>query len=280
MLKKIILGGTIGLSTLSFGEYAPWNFTVLEGSLIKSNGLPNGYGASGKDTIFELQGTTRYDLLDLYWFIDRSNIFKDSDLSDKNKDHEKNNYTYGEFNPRISLDGLLNKNLSIGPVKEWFLAYQFDYDNARGVEWGKNKGIEKHYIGIGNYLNIPQMKYLKFDYFKTNIYARYIDKNYSRNEKKWDGYLFNMAYGGSFYQFENGMKLGFSGWLDYDFGARHGSSKETHDSLQWQNQLRFYFTKNISVSYTYQINNHFSQVNNYSSNKNSQSVGIHYSIMF
>ncbi|MGL6114160.1 outer membrane protein OmpK [Cetobacterium sp. SF1] len=278
MLKKgIILSTVILSSTLAYGKYEPWNFTVLEGSLIKGTALPNGWGESSKDVIFELQGTTRYDLLDLYWFVDRSNILNDKKLSDKKG--VDNNYTYGEISPRISLDGLLNKDLSIGPINEWFIATQFDFDNVHGKEYGKNKGLRKYYVGIGNYITIPQLEFLKFDYFKTNLYARYIDKNYGRNEDKWDGYLLNLAYGGSFYQFKNGMKLGFSGWLDYDFGAR-STGKETSDSLQWQNQVRLYLTKNISVSYTYQINNHFSQVNQYSSNKNNESFGLHYAISF
>ncbi|MEG2347923.1 MAG: outer membrane protein OmpK [Cetobacterium sp.] len=278
MLKKTLLIGSLLLPTLAFAKYEPWNFTLLEGSLIKGNALPNGFGDSEKDFVFEIQGTTRYKLLDLYWFVDRSNIFKNSDLSDKNGIDD--NYTYAEFTPRLSIDGLTGYDLSVGPINEWFIAYQFDYDNVRGFEWGKNKGIEKHYIGLGNYITIPQLKYLKFDYFKTNLYARYVDRNYGRNENEWDGYLFNIAYGGTFHKFENGMKLGFSGWLDYDFGAKTNSSNETHDSLQWQNQVRFFINDNLSVSYTYQINNHFSQVDQFTSNKNNQSYGIHYAIMF
>lgn len=282
LLKKFLLLGSVILSTVSYAKYEPWNFTVLEGSLIKGNALPNGWGTSEKDVILEVQGTTRYNLLDLYWFVDRSNIFKNSKLSDKNGIDA--NYTYGEISPRISLDGLTGTNLSFGPISEWFIATQFDFDNVHGKnQWtGQNEGLRKYYVGIGNYISIPEMKYMKFDYFKTNLYARYVEKNYGRNEDQWDGYLFNIAYGGTIYKFENGMKFGFSGWLDYDFGAKNSSefNKQTHDSLQWQNQIRFYLNNNLSVSYTYQINNHFSQVDQNSSNKNNESFGIHYAIMF
>ena len=181
MLKKILLLGSVLFSATVYAKYEPWNFTILELSLIKGNALPNGWGESQKDIVLELQGSTRYNLLDLYWFVDRSNIFKNSKLSDKNG--VDNNYTYLEINPRISIDGLTGKDLAIGPISEWFISYQFDYDNVRGKSWGKNQGIEKHYIGFGNYISIPELKYLKFDYFKTNLYARYIEKNYGRNEK-------------------------------------------------------------------------------------------------
>ena len=281
MLKKFLLIGSIAISATTFAKYEPWNFTVLEGSLVKSNYLPDGWGPSKKETLFEIQGSTRYNLLDLYWFIDRSNVFKDSNLSDKNGVDD--NYTYAEFTPRFSIDGLTGKDLSIGPVSEWFIAYQFDYDNAstRNEYTGSKDGIRKHYIGVGNYISIPELKYMKFDYFKTNLYARYVDRNYGRDENQWNGYMFNIAYGGTIYRFENGMKFGFSGWLDYDFGAKNDSaSKQTHDSLQWQNQVRFFLNNNLSVSYTYQINNHFSQVDQNSSNRNNESFGIHYAIMF
>ncbi|MGL5573550.1 MAG: outer membrane protein OmpK, partial [Cetobacterium sp.] len=130
LLKKILLLGSVVLSTISYAKYEPWNFTVLEGSLIKGNALPNGWGTSEKDVILEVQGTTRYNLLDLYWFVDRSNIFKNSKLSDKNGIDA--NYTYGEISPRISLDGLTGTNLSFGPISEWFIATQFDFDNVHG----------------------------------------------------------------------------------------------------------------------------------------------------
>ncbi|MGL5983614.1 MAG: outer membrane protein OmpK, partial [Cetobacterium sp.] len=256
MLKKILLLSSLALSTVTFAKYEPWNFTLLEGSLVKANKVPDGWGDSKEEMLFEIQGTTRYKLLDLYWFIDRTNIFKDSSLSNKND--TDSNYTYAEFTPRLSLDGLTKKDLSIGPVSEWFLAYQFDYDNVSSIGWNGNKdGLRKHYFGLGNYISVPEMKYMKFNYFKTNLYARYVDRNYSRDENEWNGYMFNIAYGGTIHKFENGMKFGFSGWLDYDFGAKHHSENQTPDSVQWQNQVRFFLDEHVSLSYTYQINNHF-----------------------
>ncbi|MGL6098539.1 MAG: hypothetical protein ACRC0G_02820, partial [Fusobacteriaceae bacterium] len=68
--------------------------------------------------------------------------------------------------------------------------------------------------------------------------------------------------------------------LDYDFGAKYSYDGQTPDSLQWQNQLRLFLNKNVSLSYTYQINNHFSQVDMNSSNRNNESFGFHYAIMF
>lgn len=276
MFKKILLLGSLAFSTITFAKYEPWNFTLLEGSLVKANKVPDGWGNSKEEMLFEIQGTTRYNLLDLYWFVDRTNIFKDSSLSNKND--TDNNYTYAEFTPRLSLDGLIERDLSIGPVSEWFLAYQFDFDNVNGQEW--NNGLRKHYVGIGNYISIPEMKYMKIEYFKTNLYSRYIDRNYGRDENEWNGYMFNIAYGGTIHQFQNGIKLGFSGWLDYDFGAKYSYDGQTPDSLQWQNQLRLFLNKNVSLSYTYQINNHFSQVDMNSSNRNNESFGFHYAIMF
>lgn len=273
-MKKTLLLTSLLISNVTFAEYNPWNFTFLEGSLSKGNFYPNGWGGSNKDLIFEIQGFSRYKLLDLYWFVDRSNIFNDSDFSDK-KDSDSN-YTYGEFNPRLSIDGLINKNLSIGLISEWFISSQFDFDNVHGNKWGKNQGLRKYYLGIGNNISIPG-----FDYFRTNLFARYIEKNYGRNENQWDGYMFNISYGAPIYKFNENMKLAFTGWLDYDFGARNDSSKnETGDSIQWQNQLRFYFTKNLSISYTYQINHHFSQTNQCSSNRDSEAFGVHYNIIF
>lgn len=273
MKRNIVYLFMILTTQYVYAEYKPYNFNLIEGSIIKGNGYPNGWGTSTKDTLFEIQGSHRYKLLDLYWFVDRSNIFNDSELSDKKK--SDSNYTYGEINPRISLDGILKKDLSLYPITEWFISTQYDFDNVKGKKWGKNQGLKKYYIGVGNYIKVP-----KFDYFKTNLYARYVDRNYGRSEKSWDGYMFNSSYGATLHKFKNGMKLGFNGWLDYDFGDKKRYSYEKSNSFQWQNQVRLYLTDSLSTSYTYQINHNFSSVDQNSSNKDTQSFGVHYAIMF
>ncbi len=269
IIINLILGTTIAL-----GKYEPWNYANVEMGIVKSNGLANGYGSSGKDTVLSIQTNLRYKLFDLYWFTDRSNIFNDEKFSDKYG--YDSNYIYGEFQPRLSLDGLLNKNLSIGPINEWFLAYSLDYDNDRSynIYTGAKNGLEKHNIGIGNSISIPG-----FDYFKTNLYGRYIVRNYGRNENQWDGYQFSASYGATLIKFENKIKIYIGGWLDYTFAAK-SEGNQTSNSLQWFNEVRLFLTDNISLSVGYKKNENFTEISQKSSDKNHTQFGIHYSYSF
>ncbi|MGL5124201.1 MAG: outer membrane protein OmpK [Fusobacteriaceae bacterium] len=261
-------------NTIIFGKYEPWNYSSVEMGIVKSNSLANAYGSSGKDTTLSIQSNLRYNLLELYLFVDRSNIFNAEKLSDKyNSD---SNYIYSEIQPRLSLDGLFNKDFSIGPIKEWFLAYSLDFDNDRSYNiWsGKQNGVEKHNIGIGNLISIPG-----FDYFKTNLYGRYIAKNYGRNENQWDGYQFSMSYGTTIIKFKNKMKIGVGGWLDYTFKAK-AEEFQTSNSFQWFNEMRLYLTDNISLSVGYKKNENFTEVSQKSSDKNHTEFGAHYTYNF
>ncbi|MGL4687928.1 MAG: outer membrane protein OmpK [Fusobacteriaceae bacterium] len=170
--KIFVITGLVLSTTIVFGKYEPWDYSSVEVGIVKSYNLGNAYGPSGKDTMLSFQSNLRYNLIELYVFVDRANIFNKEELSDKYGDDS--NYIYGEFQPRLSLDGLFDKDLSIGPINEWFLAYSLDFDNDRHYNiWsGKKNGVEKHNIGIGNLINIPG-----FDYFKTNLYGRYIARN-------------------------------------------------------------------------------------------------------
>jgi len=257
----------------SYGAYEPWNYNYVSVSLFQGNNAADGYRGSIDDRYIEIDGFHRYNLLDMYWFVDFFDVF-DSGSSDM---HNTDPSIYGEINPRLSLDGLLGRDLSFWRFNEWFLSYQYDFDDS-----SYGGGLKRHQIGIGNNMYIEG-----FDYIRMNLFARYHKDAYDSNiEGKWDGYLLNAAYGRSLYTFENGWKIYFSGWVDYVFEANESKKKTdwngnnigTDHSLQWFNQLKLQI-KNIGISYSYKINDSFTEVkksDHNSANSNQHILGVHY----
>ncbi|WP_319204361.1 outer membrane protein OmpK [uncultured Ilyobacter sp.] len=272
-MKKIFGILLLMVSINSFGSYEPWNYNYTSVSVFQGNNAADGYSESIDDRYIEFEGFHRYNLLDMYWFVDFFDAF-DSGSSDV---HGKDPNLYGEINPRLSLDGILGRDLSFWKFKEWFISYQYDFDDS-----SYGGGLKRHQIGIGNDVYIKG-----FDYVRMNLLARYHDEAYDGSiEDKWDGYLLNAAYGKKLYAFKNGWNIYFSGWVDYVFGANEsrdktdwsGNSIGTDHSLQWFNQLKLQM-KYIDLSYSYKINDSFTEVKKSSynsSDSNQHIIGVHY----
>lgn len=272
-MKKMLVILFLILSLSSFGAYEPWNYNFVNVSVFQGNNAADAYGDSIDDRYVEIEGFHRYNLLDLYWFVDFFDAF-DSGSSDM---HGKDPNLYGEINPRLSLDGLLGKDLSVWRFNEWFLSYQYDFDDS-----SYGGGLKRHQVGIGNNFYIEG-----FDYIRMNLFARYHKDAYDSNiEGKWDGYLFNVAYGRKIHTFDNGWSLYFSGWVDYVFEANESKKKTDWEgnnigkdhSLQWFNQLKLQIN-HVAVSYSYKINDNFTEVANSkynSADSNQHIIGLHY----
>ncbi|MBC2855711.1 MAG: outer membrane protein OmpK [Cetobacterium sp.] len=266
MKTKFLIGAFALLSTVSFAKYEPYNFNMLGLSIYKGHNQPDAFGAAGRDSYLEVEGANRYKLLDLYWFLDRNDIFKDP----KSSKYNNSETVFVKINPRISIDGLINKDLSIGPINEWFLSYTYKGTN------GNHGRLDYHYVGLGVDLNVPKM-----DFFKANLYSKYNNKNFGAHENQWDGYTVAISYGATIHDFQNGFKLTFGGWGDYDFdlktSERGENAKKT--ALALNNQVRLSYN-NFGVSYTYQINDNFTGRNQANSDENNHSYGVHYTINF
>lgn len=270
ILAIIIPALLAGFVTPAAAEYKPWNYNMFEIALYHGENGANSGGKSTSDTYLELEGFHRYKLLDLYWFHDFFDILNSSgsDL------HNLKPSFYGEINPRISLDGLTGLDLSFWRFTEWFISYQFDYDNG-----DYKGGLQRHQIGLGTYLKLEHC-----DYIRLNLFARYAAKSYGKpNEDKWDGYLLNIAYSIPLYESNPDWSIDYSGWSDIVFGARESRRYEnswndtsgTSYSLQWYNQLELKVKKHFAVSISVKLNDKFTEVSGNSSSATQYIVGIH-----
>ncbi len=158
------------------------------------------------DSYLEWEFGGRKGVLDLYGYIDYKNLFDDasSDVPDGEN-------WFVDIEPRLSIDRLLGRDFSIGPIREWFVAFDYYYADAR-----QGPGLNVLWSGIGTNTELPWLGTVGL-----NLYARYIDKNYgASNENAWDGYVAHMNWSQPLAQFGGKRFIAFQGFFDYEFGSK------------------------------------------------------------
>lgn len=210
-------------------------------NLISAQGLKGG-GEDIDDTYLEIKLGGRKGIFDFWGYVDFYDALGDSysgyneGSSDKTS-HKKTNF-FSELHPRMSIDGLLNKDLSIGPVKEWYVA---------GYMKSGDTDLNTKGLGIGTDLKVPW-----FGIMPLNLYALYVEEDFnSTREGKWDGYLVKTSWMKSLYKFENGSYLAYQGYMNYAWDQGYDSKKDSgksDDEFQWYNGL-FWHNKDFALGY-------------------------------
>ncbi len=174
------------------------------------------------DNYVEFEFGGRYEWLDLYGYVDFIDALNSS-TSDK---HGSNNF-FVDIEPRISIDYLLNKDLSYGALKELFFAFDIYYaDPSPGI----SEGLKIIWMGLGSDIDIPWL-----GKSGVNLYTRYIEENYgASNENSFDGYVAHINWFKPLYNFSETRFVSFQGYLDYEFGSDldNNDTYRTSDSLQ------------------------------------------------
>jgi len=220
----------------------------------------NAFGDTYHNTYLQVEGGGRSGFLNLYYFVDVNN-FLDSGQSGKKDDH-------GDFflkiAPKFSIDAMTGRDLSIGPVKEWFISTQYKGFND----------METYYVGFGVDWDAPF-----FDSIASNLYATYRNTSLDNgSDADWDysGIVLATNWYTVLTTFENGANLSYQGWMDIgfnnDYAERNGG---THDEFQMYNG--FYYNKeNYSLSYSVKLHNHFSYNNTENHDAVTHFFGVHY----
>lgn len=109
------------------------------------------------DSYLEWEFGGRKGVLDLYGYIDYKNLFDDasSDVPDGEN-------WFVDIEPRLSIDRLLGRDFSIGPIREWFVAFDYYYADAR-----QGPGLNVLWSGIGTNTELPWLGTVGL-----NLYAR------------------------------------------------------------------------------------------------------------
>lgn len=227
----------------------------------------NPYGSPEPDTVNTLGLNFRYDFFDFFGYIDIHDIFyiyNDKPYIFGNI----NNYLFGEINPRISFLSLSKQKINSGNLfKDFYLAYNFTFDS---------EDLLQHFMGIGLDFNIPI-----FSYFKINLYARYNQAYYGRNENSFDGFMLNVAYEVPIYTFSQGIEIVYSSWFKYVFAPSSSGNiaNETDYSIQWKNIFKIGY-KGFYLAYSYQHNTNYLELDTGNAQVGESSIGIYYTYKF
>jgi nucleoside-specific channel-forming protein len=178
------------------------------------------------DTYVEFEFGGRYEWLDLYGYVD----FIDALNSSSSDKHGDNNY-FVDIEPRISIDYLLNKDLSYGALKELYFAFDIYYADVPSQS--TTNGLKILWMGIGSDIDIPWL-----GKSGVNFYTRYIKDNYdASNEGSFDGYVAHINWFKPLHFFSENRFIAFQGYADYEFGSNLDNNTfertyRTSDSFQ------------------------------------------------
>lgn len=187
------------------------------------------------DIYLEYEFFGRKGPLDLYGYIDMPKFFGIGNAADSGI-FDDGSPIFAEIKPRLSLNELSGRDLSLGPIREWYLAANWIYD------WGHNSDNRQNtlYSGLGTDIDTGSPLDVSF-----NFYGRYQWENYGAdNENSWDGYRAQLEYSYPLASFDNGANLFYAGFTNYDFGSDLGDDDpaRTNESVVATNAFVYSFT--------------------------------------
>ncbi|NQZ94095.1 MAG: hypothetical protein HRT97_17355 [Moritella sp.] len=160
----------------------------------------------------ELEFGGRSGIVDLYGYVDVFNLANtDSSDSDKTDGASK---IFMKLSPRFSLDAMIGKDLSFGPVQEVYIATLFNWGGGgiTGVDGNGNSisgDVNNSFWGVGSDVMVPW-----FGKVGMNLYGLY-----DLNIKDWNGYQFSINWFKPFVTFDDNSFIAYQGYVDYQFGA-------------------------------------------------------------
>ncbi|MGL4403891.1 MAG: outer membrane protein OmpK [Fusobacteriaceae bacterium] len=212
------------------------DFKFVNFNLMHGNGM-TALGPKANDTYLEIEIGGRKGAFDFYGYIDFSDVVHNEEFSDFNVKSEKagNTNFFAELMPRLSMNEMFNADLSLGPVKEVYLA---------GYLKAGESDLWINGLGLGTDIEVPWLGTMGL-----NAYALYVAEDFdSEREEKWDGYLVKNNWFKPFYFFENGTFLAYQGYMAYQFDAAYKDEHRTSDEFQWFNGF-YWHSDNYALGY-------------------------------
>lgn len=163
------------------------------------------------DVYLEYEYYGRQGGVELYGYIDTPKIFGIGNENDHGA-WDDGSPLFMEHEPRISIDSMLDRSLSVGLLKEFYLAFDWTYDH------GDSRKSRSNILWSGFGVDIDTHSRLNL---AANIYAKRAFENYSQpTEYSWDGYRVKFKYDAPLAEFSDGSSLSFIGYVTYDFDSK------------------------------------------------------------
>jgi nucleoside-specific channel-forming protein len=192
--------------------------------------------------------------LELYGYVD---FPKDLDIGNANSTGiwDGGSRFFAEIEPRLSFGKLLDRDLTVGPIKDWLIAVDYTFDDGSNGSLSRSANLN---IGLGTTIDfgIPLR-------LQANFYERYWGENYGRfNSNSWDGYRAQFVYSYPIMKFADGSTLSYGGYTNIDFDSKlhnlTGNPNTTSDMLKSTHGL-IYKLKHYSFGITAQYYEHGGQ---------------------
>jgi len=212
----------------------------LQFNLYNMHNTANAFGETYTNTYLEVEGGGRSGILDAYFFFDVNEIFGWGDH------HEEAGHFFTKIKPRLSLDGLTGWDLALGPVSEWFAAFQYKGFN----------GGEYYYAGPGVDLKIPGVDILGLCFWPQFLRDEQgADFEYTGLQASLNWYTVLLDLPGE-------SNLTYQGWLDWGFLNNYADRRPggTPDEFQMFNGFfvnRGHFSVSFSVKFHYHFTYHY-----------------------
>lgn len=195
------------------------------------NELPS---AAGNDHDYmEMEFGGRSGIVDLYGYIDVFNILNSGTSDKSNTGTATNDKMFLKLAPRFSLDAMTGKDLSVGPVKEWYISTLFSIDGGNGAD--NVAATNNAFIGLGADVEVPWLGKVGM-----NLYKLY---DMTNRRQDWNGYQFSANWFKPFMTFDNGSFIAYQGYVDYQFGmdtakgyATSSTGFDNFNGIYWHNK--------------------------------------------
>ncbi|WP_181523051.1 nucleoside-specific channel-forming protein Tsx [Burkholderia cepacia] len=162
------------------------------------------------DVYLEYEYFGRKGPFDLYGYVDLPRAIGVGNGYDSGYTN-KGSPLFSEQEPRVSIDDLVGRHLGFGPFKEWYVAFDWIYDQGHNTAGRQNT----LYAGFGTDIDTHTKLMLS-----ANLYVHRQWENYgAANQNTWDGYRAQMKYIYRIGTFHGGS-LTYVGFFNYDFGSK------------------------------------------------------------
>jgi len=186
----------------------------------------------------EMEFGGRSGIFDLYGYVDIFDL-TETDSSDK----DGKNKMFMKFAPRMSIDGLIGKDLSFGPVQEVYIATLFNWGGGGGTNCNEDicipgSDVNNANIGLGSDVMVPWLG-------KVGLNAM---AHYEIDRKEWDGFHVSTNWFKPFFFFDNGSFISYQGYIDWQFGMDTEKGASSSDGGNWYNGL-YWHSDRFAVGY-------------------------------
>lgn len=162
--------------------------------------------------------------IDWYGYVDAPKYFGGNRNIKGIWDQGSTSYVFMEHEPKVSLNRLTGKDLSVGPFKDWFVATDWIVD-------GGNTALTRQntlYYGLGTSIDTHTKLGMN-----VNVYARQQFENYgAANAYSSDGGRLQVQFFYPLHTFANGAAFNYFTFSNYDFGSDLGDKTNAQGGYQ------------------------------------------------